>query len=98
MKRGRRASSNIFRLGTSLIYLLHSVLTLTAVDLYSDFENHNAGWSNLWDIDNSNLWDRGKPSAALVDLIEERRELFSAFTAEGKRKKALVPVSSLASL
>ncbi|EAS30608.3 thiol methyltransferase [Coccidioides immitis RS] len=54
-------------------------------------ENHGDGWSLLWDTDNSDLWDRGKPSPALIDLIEERRDLFSPFTIDGKRKKALVP-------
>lgn len=41
----------------------------------------------------SDLWDRGKASAALVDIVEQERELLNPFTADGKRKKALVPVS-----
>lgn len=60
-------------------------------------DEHSDGWSSLWDTDNSDLWDRGKPSPALVDLIEERRGLFNPMAASGKRKKALVPVCSAAS-
>ncbi|THC90684.1 hypothetical protein EYZ11_009859 [Aspergillus tanneri] len=60
-------------------------------DQISEIESHAAGWSNLWDTDNSNLWDRGKPSPALIDLIEERRDLFYPLTETGKKKKALVP-------
>ncbi|KAE8150210.1 thiol methyltransferase [Aspergillus avenaceus] len=52
---------------------------------------HTQGWSNLWDTDNSNLWDRGTPSAALIDILEGRQDLFNPFTEDGRRKKALVP-------
>ncbi|KAL6230519.1 hypothetical protein BDW75DRAFT_222541 [Aspergillus navahoensis] len=53
--------------------------------------DHAAGWSNLWDTDSSDLWDRGKPSPALIDLIEQRRDLFHPDKGDGKRKRALVP-------
>ncbi|KAL3469147.1 S-adenosyl-L-methionine-dependent methyltransferase [Aspergillus californicus] len=44
--------------------------------LVSQFENrkiaeHGQGWSDLWDSGDSGLWDRGIPSPALVDLLEE---------------------------
>ncbi|KAI9928457.1 hypothetical protein MW887_002502 [Aspergillus wentii] len=54
-------------------------------------DEHSHGWSNLWDTDNSDLWDRGKPSPALIDLIEERSDLFHPTAESGNRKKALVP-------
>jgi hypothetical protein len=63
-------------------------------DLYSDIEDHAACWSKLWDTNNSDLWDRGKPSPALIDLVEQRQDLFHPETADGKKKKAFVPVSS----
>lgn len=56
-------------------------------------EDHSAGWSYLWDSGESGLWDRGKASPALVDIIEKERDLFNPFTSDGQRKKALVPVS-----
>ncbi|KAL4861403.1 hypothetical protein BDV12DRAFT_191106 [Aspergillus spectabilis] len=77
--------------------------------LISHFENRPAteyakGWSALWDTNENHLWDRGIPSPALIDLIEEYSEtLFYPFihnkdqnpgAGEGdanKRKKALVP-------
>ncbi|KAA8644907.1 hypothetical protein EYZ11_010999 [Aspergillus tanneri] len=54
-------------------------------------DNYTDGWSKLWDSDNSDLWDRAKPSPALIDILEERQDLLNPFTADGKRKKALVP-------
>lgn len=52
-------------------------------------DDQTAGWSKLWDTDSSNLWDRGMPSPALIDFIEER---VNPLTEDGRRKKALVPV------
>ncbi|RAL12426.1 thiol methyltransferase [Aspergillus homomorphus CBS 101889] len=54
-------------------------------------DQHTDGWAQLWDTDNSDLWDRGKPSPALIDLVEERRDLVSPVRADGSRKTALVP-------
>ncbi|RJE23296.1 Thiopurine S-methyltransferase TPMT [Aspergillus sclerotialis] len=57
-------------------------------------QDHGSGWSSLWDTGNSNLWDRGIPSPALVDIIENHQQdqdLFYPFTADGGRKRALVP-------
>ncbi|KAK5806884.1 hypothetical protein VI817_001142 [Penicillium citrinum] len=36
------------------------------------------------------MWDRGKPSPALIDLIE-KDDILNPITAEGRRKKVLVP-------
>lgn len=69
-----------------------------ASNLHSEIGDHAIGWSNLWDTDNSDLWDRGQPSPALVDLIEQRRDLFCPLNMEGRTKKAFVPVSQLVSL
>ncbi|KAL2802496.1 S-adenosyl-L-methionine-dependent methyltransferase [Aspergillus granulosus] len=67
--------------------------------LISHFENretpdHGKAWSDLWDSGESDLWDRGLPSPALIDLIEEYDErLFHPFQSadSGERKRVLVP-------
>lgn len=53
-------------------------------------EKQSSGWSELWDSDESSLWDRGKPSPALIDFIES--DLAVLPRPEGRRPKALVPV------
>jgi len=58
-------------------------------------QEQDQGWSELWDSNESDLWDRGKPSPALVDFIEkvaEERGLL-ARRLDGGRLKALIPVS-----
>ncbi|KAF4845400.1 putative thiol methyltransferase 2 [Colletotrichum siamense] len=55
-----------------------------------DREKQSSGWSELWESDESNLWDRGKPSPALIDLIESRSEVLPR-PSTGRRLKALVP-------
>ncbi|KAL2145869.1 hypothetical protein VTI28DRAFT_5951 [Corynascus sepedonium] len=40
-----------------------------------DCSEQAAGWSALWDSEQSDLWDRGKPSPALVDLVESPSDL-----------------------
>ncbi|OJJ58788.1 hypothetical protein ASPSYDRAFT_1176886 [Aspergillus sydowii CBS 593.65] len=78
--------------------------------LISQFENrpttsHGAAWSDLWNSGESDLWDRGIPSPALVDLVESYNQtLFCPFQAtsttaptattssmEKGRKNVLVP-------
>ncbi|KAJ5295741.1 S-adenosyl-L-methionine-dependent methyltransferase [Penicillium antarcticum] len=54
-------------------------------------DDHSAAWSNLWDTDNSDMWDRGKPSPALIDALEQNQDTFNPITADGRRKRALVP-------
>ncbi|CAN6674995.1 hypothetical protein TRVA0_077S00166 [Trichomonascus vanleenenianus] len=54
-------------------------------------EEQGSGWSELWNEGKDTLWDRGKPSPALVDVIESNKDLFNPFTYVGRRKKALVP-------
>ncbi|PYI03171.1 S-adenosyl-L-methionine-dependent methyltransferase [Aspergillus sclerotiicarbonarius CBS 121057] len=54
-------------------------------------EDQGSGWSALWDSNESDLWDRGSPSITLVDLVTQQQEIFSPYTADGRRKKALVP-------
>lgn len=41
------------------------------------------------------MWDRGKPSPALIDLLEQREDMLCPIAANGQRKKILVPVSGL---
>ncbi|KIW96623.1 uncharacterized protein Z519_02014 [Cladophialophora bantiana CBS 173.52] len=38
-----------------------------------NLQDHNAGWSELWDTNQRDLWARGKPSPTLVDFIEKAR-------------------------
>ncbi|KAJ0278048.1 hypothetical protein CBS470a_009976 [Colletotrichum nupharicola] len=57
---------------------------------HRDREKQASGWSELWESDESNLWDRGKPSPALIDLIESRSEVLPR-PSTGRRLKALVP-------
>ncbi|KAL4790419.1 S-adenosyl-L-methionine-dependent methyltransferase [Aspergillus venezuelensis] len=73
--------------------------------LISHFEthptpSHGKAWSDLWDSGESDLWDRGIPSPALLDLIVSRQNLFSPWRLTNAvsvnvpgmfRKRALVP-------
>lgn len=61
----------------------------------SSIEDHNDAWDNLWETDNSDMWDRGKPSPALIDLLEQREDILSPIAANNQRKKVLVPVRGL---
>ncbi|KAJ5300805.1 uncharacterized protein N7443_005807 [Penicillium atrosanguineum] len=54
-------------------------------------EDHGVGWSSLWDSGESDLWDRGKASPALVDIIEQESDLINPLNQNGSRKKAIVP-------
>ncbi|KAL5383092.1 hypothetical protein DPSP01_006072 [Paraphaeosphaeria sporulosa] len=54
-------------------------------------EQYGAGWSELWEKGESNLWDRGFPSPALTDIIAERRDILSPLNVDGSRKRVLVP-------
>ncbi|KAE8389089.1 thiol methyltransferase [Aspergillus alliaceus] len=54
-------------------------------------QDHGAAWAALWDAQNNDMWDRGKPSPALIDLVEQREDLFQPLAADGRRKKVLVP-------
>ncbi|KAJ5358067.1 hypothetical protein N7541_005225 [Penicillium brevicompactum] len=57
----------------------------------SSIESHSDEWTNLWDTGNSDMWDRGMPSPALIDLLEQREDILSPIAADGRRRKALVP-------
>ncbi|KAJ6262466.1 hypothetical protein Dda_3274 [Drechslerella dactyloides] len=51
----------------------------------------NAAWSELWDTDQSDLWDRGKPSPALAEFLERKLDHSSLRKTEGQILRALVP-------
>jgi methyl halide transferase len=54
-------------------------------------DNYADGWAKLW-ADGSFLpWDRGFPSPALTDTLENHRDLIGGPMLETRRKKALVP-------
>ncbi|KAL4958543.1 thiol methyltransferase [Aspergillus filifer] len=73
--------------------------------LISHFEahpttSHGKAWSDLWDSGESDLWDRGIPSPALLDLIVSRQDVFGPWRGTNAvgvnvpalvRKRALVP-------
>jgi methyl halide transferase len=58
-------------------------------------EQHGSRWMRLWD-ENVTPWDRGQPSPALIDLLQDKKDLVGQSwvvdPAKGKRRKrALVP-------
>ena len=58
----------------------------------ADFTAHGSKWDALWK-ESYTPWDRGGPSLALADLVQENNSLFrtAAAAADGKRRAALVP-------
>jgi hypothetical protein len=73
---------------------------MTQADVWADVrvraqEQHGAGWSELWEKGESDLWDRGFPSPALADIVAERRDILNPLNSDGSRKRALVPVSCM---
>jgi methyl halide transferase len=53
----------------------------------ADFSEHGSKWNQLWE-ESYTPWDRGGPSMALNDLLEEAKHLFLSTKA---KKTALVP-------
>ncbi|EQL03908.1 thiopurine S-methyltransferase family protein [Ophiocordyceps sinensis CO18] len=53
-------------------------------------EGHTQGWSELWDSNQTNFWDRGKPSPALIDFVESRPDVLRQPPGD-ERLRALVP-------
>lgn len=68
---------------------------MVKLTICSSVEDHGSGWSDLWDTNDNNLWDKGEPSPALIDIIEQRRDILLPWTPDGQRKKVLVPVRFL---
>lgn len=58
----------------------------------SSVHDQGSGWCTLWERGESDLWDRGKPSPALVHLVEQRSDIVPSRDPDGRRRKALVPV------
>ncbi|KIH92854.1 hypothetical protein SPBR_03055 [Sporothrix brasiliensis 5110] len=56
-------------------------------------ESQKKAWAELWDTDQSELWDRGTPSAALIDWLEARPAHLALANVprNGERLTALVP-------
>lgn len=54
-------------------------------------DEYTSRWEALWQQGELLLWDKGKPSPALVDLLSKRRDLVGPSVVDGKRKRALVP-------
>ncbi|KAH7119371.1 S-adenosyl-L-methionine-dependent methyltransferase [Dactylonectria estremocensis] len=55
-----------------------------------DSKQQSSGWTELWDTDQSDLWDRGKPSPALIEFIESKPQVLANISNK-YRPKALVP-------
>ncbi|KAF2128535.1 thiol methyltransferas-like protein [Dothidotthia symphoricarpi CBS 119687] len=53
-------------------------------------EEQSAGWTSLWESNESNLWDRGQPSPAFVDFLDTHAYGKSLVNG-GHQLKALVP-------
>ncbi|KAF2854117.1 thiol methyltransferas-like protein [Plenodomus tracheiphilus IPT5] len=59
-------------------------------DSFKSRDKQSAGWSSLWESNESDLWDRGRPSPALVAFLEDHpngREIL----AQNRPLKAFVP-------
>ncbi|KAH6635909.1 S-adenosyl-L-methionine-dependent methyltransferase [Chaetomium tenue] len=56
-----------------------------------DRQSQKVCWSELWDSDQADLWDRGMPSPALVDFITTRRDIIDCLGGGRRRPRALVP-------
>ncbi|KAI0883452.1 S-adenosyl-L-methionine-dependent methyltransferase [Annulohypoxylon maeteangense] len=50
-------------------------------------EQQSQGWSELWESGQTDFWDRGKPSPALIDFIESA----TLPRRDGRRLRVLVP-------
>lgn len=60
--------------------------------LYRNREEQSAGWTSLWESNESDLWDRGRPSPAFVDFLNTNDYGKTLVNSKGQLK-ALVPVS-----
>ncbi|KAI8941041.1 hypothetical protein NX059_002285 [Plenodomus lindquistii] len=59
-------------------------------DDYKSRDKQSAGWSSLWESNESDLWDRGRPSPALVAFLEDHPN-GKEILAQGRPLKAFVP-------
>lgn len=55
------------------------------------FDTHPSRWEKLWEKGVLLPWDRGVPSPALVDTLNDKKDLLGNARSDGQRKKALVP-------
>jgi hypothetical protein len=56
-------------------------------------DEQSKGWAKLWENNESDLWDRGRPSSALVTFLEEHPYRETLFRDRSKRQlKAFMPV------
>lgn len=54
-------------------------------------DKYAQGWAKLWEDGSFLPWDRGRPSPALIDTLENHQGLIGRAVLDGRRKKALVP-------
>lgn len=58
----------------------------------SERGRQSEGWSQLWESGQSDLWDRGTPSLALINFLESSPEVINERQDGSRRLRALVPV------
>ncbi|CAO2649295.1 Nn.00g066800.m01.CDS01 [Neocucurbitaria sp. VM-36] len=63
-------------------------------DGYKTREEQSAGWSNIWGLNESDLWDRGQPSPALINFLENH-PYGQALLKTERPLKAFVPLISV---
>ncbi len=56
----------------------------------AEFSTHGSKWNELWQESNT-PWDRGGPSLALNDVLQERKDLVPPPSGTSRRQTALVP-------
>ncbi|KMP05800.1 hypothetical protein CISG_08970 [Coccidioides immitis RMSCC 3703] len=107
MRGGRRPgierppSQSPTQLELAISWFIPASITMTLSDAPlngSRLINHFAGrWirqqlSSPRDFAAGDPWDWGKPSPALINIFEERHDLFCPLTPDGRSKKALIPL------
>ncbi|OKL55595.1 hypothetical protein UA08_09135 [Talaromyces atroroseus] len=65
---------------------------------YRVLQDHGSAWITLWDMQHNDMWDRGKPSPASIDLIEQRGDLFRPLAPDGRHPFDIPRVTNIHSM
>ncbi len=71
--------------------IAHADARARLLEHFKGRENEPSAWDQLWEGNEFLPWDRGLPNPALVDVLNDRKDLVGDPTDGEKRKKALVP-------